>query len=203
MFGSTSCAFSSHRHVEDLLESFELVVGLEVKGDLPLLLQKGNGGQEIVSCYRVLCLKVISRFPWIYKYSNIISYPEQCSNGDVVQCIGWIGLDHFNGPPTQPYPIQSLLTMTLEIGYVLKHCVLPVSAQPPVSTSTMAFSCASPREQRIKRKPGNQGMRRTKAMLRSSTKKQSRSTLTTSCDSETFLISYSGWMAPPKVLKTF
>ena len=38
-------------------------------------------------------------------------------------------------------------------------------------------------------------------MLRSSTKKQSRSTLTTSCDSETFLISYSGWMGPPKGLK--
>ena len=99
--------------------------------------------------------------------------------------------------------LTTALNMTLEIGYVLKHCVLPVSAQPPVSTSTLAFSCASPREQRIKRKPGNQGVTRAKAMLRSSTKKQSRSTLTTSCDSETFLISYSGWMAPPKVLKTF
>ena len=91
MFGSTSCAFSSHRHVEDLLESFELVVGLEVKGDLPLFLQKGNGGQEIVSCYRVLCLKVISRFPWIYKYRNIISYPEQCSNGTLFNAL--VGLD--------------------------------------------------------------------------------------------------------------
>ena len=95
--------------MEDLLESFELVVGLEVKGDLPLLLQKGNGGQEIVSCYRVLCLKVISRFPWIYKYSNIISNPDQCSNGDVVQYIGWIGLDHFNGPthPTLSNTVSS------------------------------------------------------------------------------------------------
>ena len=33
-------------------------------------------------------------------------------------------------------------------------------------------------------------------------KKQSSSTLTTSCDSETFLlISYSGWVGPPKVVK--
>ena len=91
VFGSTSCAFPSHRHVEDLLESFELVVGLEVKGDLPLLLQKGNGGQELVSCYRVLCLKVISRFPSIYKYRNIIRYPEQCSNGTLFNAL--VGLD--------------------------------------------------------------------------------------------------------------
>ena len=90
MFGSTSCAFSPHRHVEDLLQSFE-AVAFEVKGDLPLLLQKGNGGQEIVSCYRVLCLKVISRFPWIYKYSNIISYPDQCSNGTLFNAL--VGLD--------------------------------------------------------------------------------------------------------------
>ena len=71
MFGSPSCAFPPHRHVEDLLESFE-VVGLEVEGDLPLLLQQWNGGQEIVSCYLVFCFEVISRFPWTCKYANII-----------------------------------------------------------------------------------------------------------------------------------
>ena len=90
VFGLSSCAFPSHRHVEDLLQSFE-AVAFEVKGDLPFLLQKGNGSQEIVSCYLVFCFAIISRLPWTYKYCNItstfypefqksVSYPSQCSH---------------------------------------------------------------------------------------------------------------------------
>ena len=77
VLGPSSCAFPSHRHVEDLLQSFE-AVAFKVKGDFPLLLQKGNGSQEIVSCYLVFCFAIKSRFPWTCKYCNIIStfYPE-------------------------------------------------------------------------------------------------------------------------------
>ena len=62
--------FPPHRHVEDLLESFELV-GLEVEGDLPLLLQQWNGGKVLLSCYLVFCFEVISCFPWTCKNANI------------------------------------------------------------------------------------------------------------------------------------
>ena len=75
MFGSASCAFPSHSHVQDLLEPSE-VVGLEVEGDLPLVLQQGDGRQELVSSYLVLCSEVILRFPWTCKNGKIIqSFP--------------------------------------------------------------------------------------------------------------------------------
>ena len=72
VLGPSSCAFPSHRHVEDLLQSFE-AVGLEVEGDLPLVLQQGDGRQELVSSYLVLCSEVILRFPWTCKNYKIIS----------------------------------------------------------------------------------------------------------------------------------
>ena len=103
VFGSPSCAFPPHRHVEDLLEAFELV-GLEVEGDLPLVLQQGDGRQELVSSYLVLCSEVILRFPWTCKNYKIISMTTLFSKIVLKQCVLPISTQPLVGPSIKACP---------------------------------------------------------------------------------------------------
>ena len=103
MFGSASCAFPSHSHVQDLLEPSE-VVGLEVEGDLPLVLQQGDGGKELVSCYLVLCSEVILRFPWTCKNYKIISMTTLFSKIVLKQCVLPISTQPLVGPSIKACP---------------------------------------------------------------------------------------------------
>jgi len=90
VLGPTSYALSANGHVYQLLETTELV-RLEVEGDLPRLLQKGNGGQELVSSYLSLSSEGIRCAPWTFSYNafgnrSLHLYP-QIAEGALLSCV--------------------------------------------------------------------------------------------------------------------
>ena len=62
ILGSASCALPSGGEVENLRQAVEFL-GLELKGNPPLLLEKWDGGQQLVSSDQVFLLEGISRAP--------------------------------------------------------------------------------------------------------------------------------------------
>ena len=69
IFGSTSCTLPSSREMENLGQPVKFL-GLELKGNPPLLLEKWDGGQQLVSSDEVFLLERISRAPCAWKLSN-------------------------------------------------------------------------------------------------------------------------------------
>ena len=63
VFRTRSCAFSPCSHVKHLRKTSE-AGRLELEGDLPLLLQQGNGGQELVPRNLVFVCEGERSFPW-------------------------------------------------------------------------------------------------------------------------------------------
>ena len=62
VLGSTSCALPSGGEVENLGQAVKFR-SLELEGNPPLLLEKRDGGQQLVSSDEVFLLERISRAP--------------------------------------------------------------------------------------------------------------------------------------------